>query len=108
MGSLLGSVCYQTSAEALDAYYSGKEPAFTPGAISYLSYFEKVDGDWTIIRESIETDGTVTSLSSAVAPVVTFPACDPAESFLDGMAIGWLIATAMVAAFAIRHLWNSR
>lgn len=108
MGSLVGSFCYQTSAEALDAYYSGKEPSYTAGSTSYLSYFEEVAGVWMIIRKSIASNGNVTDLNSSTAPAVVFPDCDPAANFLDGMTIGWLITAAMVSVYAIKFLWHSK
>lgn len=108
MGSLVGSYCYQSSAEALDGYYSAKEPSFTAGSTSYLSYFEKVAGVWTIVRKSIASNGNVTSLTSSTAPAVEFPACDPAGNFLDGMTIGWAIAAAMVSVYAIKFLWQAK
>ena len=108
MGSLLGSFCYQTNAEAVDAYYSGKEPSYTPGSTSYLSYFEEVAGVWMIIRKSIASNGSVTNLNSSTAPVVVFPDCDPTSNFLDGMTIGWAIASAMIAAYAVKWLWQAK
>lgn len=108
MGSLVGSFCYQTAAEAVDAYYSGKEPSYTAGSTSYLSYFEKVAGVWTIVRKSIASNGAVTNLTSSTAPALVFPDCDPSTNFLDGMTIGWMIAAAMVSAYAVKFLWHSK
>jgi len=108
MGSLVGSICYQSTAEATDAYYSAKEPSYTAGSTSYLSYFEKIAGTWTIVRKSIASNGSVTNLTSSTAPTLTFASCTPEEHFLDGMTIGWGIATAMIAAYCIKFLWNSK
>ena len=108
MGSLVGSYCYASSAEALDGYYSASEPVHTAGSTSYLSYYEKISGVWSILRQSIETDGTVTNLTTVVAPIPTFPTCDPASNFLDGMTLGWGIASAMIAAYAVKWLWQAK
>lgn len=108
MGSLVGTICYDSAADALDAYYMAKEPSYTAGSTSYLSYFEKPGADWLIIRKSIAANGNISDLSSVTAPAVTFPACDPAEQFLDGMEIGWAIAASIISVYAIKHLWNSR
>jgi len=102
MGSLLGSICYATSTEATDAYYSGKDPSYTAGTISYLSYFEKPSGTWEIVRKSIDSNGTITGLTSVTAPSLTFPTCDQSTSFIDGVTIGWGILAAMVAAYAFK------
>lgn len=108
MGSLVGTICYQSADLALDAYYAARGPSYTSGETSYLSYFEKAGSDWMIVRKSIASDGELTTLSSVVAPVVTFPDCNPSEQFLDGMTLGWSIAAAMVAAYAIKFLWNAK
>lgn len=50
-------------------------------------------------------DGTNYASVSAVVPVSIQPAnFDPEESFSDGMSLGWGVAAAMVAAWAIVHL----
>lgn len=50
-------------------------------------------------------DGTNYTPLSAVVPVSIQPAnFDPEESFSDGMSLGWGVAAAMVAAWAIVHL----
>lgn len=108
MGAFVGNVCYSTSAQALDAYYSAKAPDYTAGEVSYLAYPFKDGATWKIQRVSIAADGTETMLAAITAPDPGFPSCDPAESFIDGMTIGWMIAAAMIMAYAIRHLWESR
>lgn len=50
-------------------------------------------------------DGATYSAVSAVVPVSIQPSnFDPEESFSDGMSLGWGVAAAMVAAWAIVHL----
>ena len=100
MGALLKEKCYPSQAEAVDAFFSGKEPSYTAGATSYLSWFEKSGGGvWQIKRQSIDSTGTITNLTTSNATVPAFPACDEVASFNDGLTVGWGIATAMVLAW---------
>jgi len=99
MGALLGNQCFETNAQAVDAFFSSKDPSYTSGSTSYLSWFEKVGGVWQVKRQSISSTGTVTNLTSSDATIPTFPVCDPLASFTDGIALGWLIVGLMVAAY---------
>ena len=96
-GAVLGSVCYQSADAAIDAFYSGSAPSLTSGATSYLTEFVKESGVWLVKNWSINSSGTHTLVYSTAAVVPTFPECDPAESFLDGVSVGWGIAAALVA-----------
>lgn len=99
MGALLGTVCHPSQADAVDAYFSEQGPSFTAGATSYQSWFEKVSGTWQLKQQSITGAGVVTNLTSVNATVPTFPDCDELAPFNDGLTVGWLLATLMVAAW---------
>lgn len=101
-GALVRDQCLPSQAEALDAFYSATVPAYTAGTTSYMGEFVKVAGVWKIQRYSISSTGTVTTLTASNAPVITFPACDPTINFMDGVAIGWGIAAAIVVAFTFK------
>ena len=104
MGAQFSNRCYSTNAEAVDAFFLSQGPSYTAGGTSYQSWFEKVSGIWQIKRQSIASNGTITTLTSSNATQPTFPACSEAQPFLDGMTIGWGVAAAMCAAFSIRFL----
>lgn len=99
MGSLLGNVCFETNAQAVDAYYSGREVMQTAGSTSYRQWYEKEVGVWVLKRQSIASNGAVTNLANSTAPVPVFPVCDPQQSFTDGIALGWLLVGVMVLAW---------
>lgn len=101
MGSLFDGKCYTTASQAADAFFLSKEPSYTAGATSYLSYFEKPADTWLIVRKSIASNGTITNLTSSTAPVPTFPACDPLETFVDGQTVGWMIAGVLVLVWGL-------
>lgn len=103
-GSLFQGVCYSTNAQAADAFFLSEGPAFVSGSTSFLSWFEQAGGTWVIVRQSIAANGVVSALPSSVATVPVFPSCDVTETFFDGMAIGWGVAGAMVAAWVIKNL----
>lgn len=103
-GALVGSKCYASQVEGMDAYYSATVPATTSGNPSYVTGFLQVSGVWKVQRYSVDNTGVVSSLSISNAPVVSFPACDPAEHFNDGVVVGWGIAAAMIAAAAFKMM----
>lgn len=104
MGYNFNSTCYTTNAEAADAYFLSASPAFTSGSTSYLSWFEKVSNVWQIKRQSIAANGTVSNLNASTATVPAFPTCTQSQNFLDGVTLGWGVAAAMIAAFAVKFL----
>lgn len=104
MGYLFDGSCYQTQATAEAAYYSGQPMQETPGATSYRNFYKWSGTTWQHIGESIASNGAVTQLWAVTAAEASFPTCDPTESFFDGMALGWGVATAMVMAWGWLHL----
>lgn len=97
MGALLGSVCFNSQSEALDKFYSDAPVSVTAGTTSVTTYFEKVAGVWKL-KTSNDNAGTVTT-SESVAPVPTFPDCDPLQGFNDGQALGWAMAAVLVGVW---------
>lgn len=103
-GALLGDRCLPSQAEAVDGFFSGKDPSFTSGSTSYLSWFEKVGSVWQIKRQSIASDGTTTTLTASTATVPVFPVCDPGAGFSKGMELGSLIAVPVIIVYVIRRV----
>ena len=103
-GAVFEGRCYPSPDAAVDAYYSGAAPALSSGTTSYLTEFVKQSGDWHAKSWSIDSTGTHTLRYDVLAQVPTFQACDPAESFADGVTIGWGIGAAMVCAAAIKFM----
>lgn len=102
-GSLYSGRCYTSQPEAVDAYYSAAIPNVTAGATSYHVYFIKVAGNWLSVTSSKTEAGNWIAGTPVNASAPTFAACDSnTEQFLDGMAVGWAIAGAMVLAFGAR------
>lgn len=109
MGSFYDGKCYTTNSEAADAFFSSKEPSYTAGSTSYQSWYEKsVGGVWQIKRQSIASGGAITNLTTSNATVPTFTACDPSADFMDGVTIGWGVASAMVLVAAIKMMQRAK
>lgn len=104
MGALLGTICYPSQADAVNAYFSGKGPSFTVGETSFISWYEQVSGVWKIKRQSISSTGVVTNLTESIATLPTFPTCDETATFTDGLTVGWGIATVMVLAWGFSKI----
>lgn len=104
MGARLGDRCYNSNSDAADAFFTSQGVGYTSGTTSYLGWFEKNGGTWQINRQSIASNGTITNLTASTATVPTFPACNVMDNFSDGMLLGWGVAGAMLAAFAIKFI----
>lgn len=108
MGARVNDVCYATQAEALDAFYSGLPPVQLLAATSAYSTFVNVSGVWKLNKYAISSSGVWTLNHSSNVPVLTFPSCtvanDAATQFADGMELGWGVAAAMVASWAVWFL----
>lgn len=104
MGSRVGDRCFDTVSEASDQFFSSQAVGHSAGVTSYLSWFEKVGGVWYLKRESVASNGAVTSLGSSGATVPVFPACSVTDQFFDGMTIGWAVAGAMLLAYGVKLL----
>lgn len=100
-GALVGGRCFASQESAADVFYSSAAPSQTPGAITYLSEFVKVSGSWRLRRYQVDANGKVAVLSDATLLAKSFPPCDPAESFKDGMAVGWGVVAAMLLAWCV-------
>lgn len=103
-GAFVGEKCFNSQAEGLDYFYSNAAPAYTAGATSYASQYVKTAGVWKINRQSISSTGVITNLTASNAPVLTFPSCDPSGQYMDGIAVGWGIAAAVIAAVAFKAI----
>jgi len=100
-GDIHGDMCYPSQTDALNAYYSQIAPSQAPGTTSFVNEFVQVSGVWHLRQSSIDSSGTWTTRSTTPAPVIAFPACDPVEGFVDGVAVGWGIAAALIASASL-------
>lgn len=99
-GQLVDNVCYETAAEATNAYFSSQPVAnFVGTAASYQSVeFVLVGTVWNrALYTNTPTKKTLVSKTVAVPPV--FPACSsPNEMFNSGLTFGAaLVGTMMLA-----------
>lgn len=99
--SLVQNTCYPSVAAAVDAYFSMMPVAHTTGTTSYKLEYLQVAGAWNMRGTSIDNLGNATINYTVAATVPTFPNCDPTEAYFDGMAIGWGVVGAMVAALSV-------
>jgi len=102
MGALYKGLCYVTNDDAADAFYLSAAPALTAGGTSYLSWFQKVGSQWAVSSQSFSP--TASGVSTVALTVPSFPTCDPAQPFYDGMSVGWGVGGAIVAAWVVKNL----
>lgn len=97
-GHVVGSACVDVATSA-DAFFSTIAPATTPGLVTYYSQASKESGVWYL---KTYANGTLVTTSPLTAPA--FASCDTTANFFDGLALGWAVVAAMVAAYAVHLL----
>jgi len=100
-GFLFKGVCYPSLAEATGAHWTSNPAFMNPGSTSYISDFVWSGSAWVVNVYSV-SGGSLTLASSSALPALTFENCDTKANFDDGMLLGWGVAAAMVAAYAIK------
>lgn len=112
-GFSVGGLCFSTEVEALDAHYSALEPVAVSvsNTQTLIHAYTKANDVWSITTYSVNpASGAVSNLSSVSAPANVVGACttfnNPTENFTDGMTLGWAVAAAMIAAYAIRRIYK--
>lgn len=107
MGYRVGSSCYVSTNDALDAYYSSVPPVQAVTATGQVNLFTYSGGAWKMNSYSVSAAGAWTQRFSTNAPLVGFPVCDvPNDSttnFFDGMTLGWGVVLAMAIAWGYRE-----
>jgi len=103
MGYLTNGQCHESLANAGDSFFAGSPVGVSAGATSFLTWFEKVGGNWLVHRQSIDPSLVVTN-STVAATVPAFATCDPNELFFDGMTLGWFIAAVLLVVAGIKLL----
>lgn len=110
MGYVFGLQCYGDQQDAIDAYYSSiARHAQASGSNTVETYYQSCvscgyTSNWRRIVETFDSSGVQLSAVATEALVPTFPACDPAQNFLDGMTVGWGIGSAMLLVAAVMFM----
>lgn len=103
-GYLYKAQCFSTLADATAARWSDQEAGITAGTTSYLTDVQWSGTAWQLKRYTLSSTGALTLNTSTNLPALSFPSCDTATNFNDGMLLGWGVAAAMVAAYAVKFL----
>ena len=97
-GVIAAGRCVDASA-AVDLYYSSAGPSVAAGSTEFITQLERTASGWFAVTYS---GGSVVNTSTLQTPA--FAACDTAESFYDGLQVGWGVALVMVGAYAVHLL----
>lgn len=103
-GFLYKSQCFATLSDATAARWSDVQAQMTPGTTSYITDIQWSGTAWQMKRYTLSSTGALTLNTSTNMPVLAFPVCQTDQNFDDGMLMGWGVAAAMVAAFAIKFI----
>lgn len=98
MGSLYNNHCYENSQDATNAFFTASAPTIGPGNPAYLyNVFQWAgDSEWYVRKQNLTTGTYVDYWASPPS----FPACDPSETFVDGVIVGWGVVGALVIGWA--------
>lgn len=103
-GYLYQDQCYSTLAAATSAHWSSNPVFMTSGTTSYISDVSWSGTAWVINKYTLSSTGVLTLNSTTTAPALSFETCDTMDNFNDGLLLGWGVAAAMVAVFAIKSI----
>lgn len=105
-GAFYKGVCYENAAYATDALYSDVPPTFVAGPTEYMQTFYKLpSGAWQSLSFSKAPTATSwTFQAQANLPVHSFATCDPSTGFLDGVTVGWGVASVLAAVGALAFM----
>lgn len=99
-GSLHNQICYATSLDAANTYFASIPVSInvlSDGTVAKAGYFF-IAGQWKFKSSVFASNGAETVLFSTVQNTDFFPACDPLESFNDGVIIGGGLLLAVLTA----------
>lgn len=103
-GFLHQSQCFNTLADATAAHWSMNPAFITAGSTSYIADVIYSGTLWQVKKYTLSSAGALTLNSTTSLPALTFPTCETAQNFTDGMSLGWGVAAAIVAAWVIKNL----
>lgn len=103
-GALHGGTCFDTQAQAADAFYTSAPPqSYLINSSDYMRTFVYEATGWKT-KFYVLSGGQWQLQLTANAPVVTFPSCDPLEKFKDSMQLAWLVGACLLVGFAVKHI----
>ncbi len=105
MGALVGNKCFDTAADAADAYFSQTPPVLLTGG--YFWQFVKTASGWQLNYYKAATNGQ-TLITTTKVTIPAFPACNPAQSFSDGALVGSSLGAAIILIAAVKFLLKAR
>lgn len=97
MGYAVGVACYESQSEAEAVYFGGVPPAVSG---STVTQYQLDGGVWKLNRY----DSGSMVLQSSTTAVSSFPTCSNLDRTVDGIALGWLVAGVVMAAFGAKLL----
>ena len=111
-GWLEKGICFANQQDAVDMHFQAIPPTIneTSTKNSITSYVKQTNGVWTFNRVNISATGSQSQQYSITASAPFQAACenpnDPTSNFLNGMELGWCVATVMVVVFVIRRTYR--
>lgn len=101
-GFFTNGICFPTSQEAIDTYYQS-QPALLNDT-NIFNYVRQVDGSWVLSNTKlVDLTSTQIPLNALNLAPCESPT-DKTTSFMNGVELGWAVASAVVIAFVLRRL----
>lgn len=100
-GALYQGTCWPSASAATDVFYSHQPSADTAGSTSYRMAYVSAASVWYRNIYSRSGSGEWLLQHSQQLPDRYFPECNPAQSFLDGVTVGWGVGSVLIAVAAV-------
>lgn len=110
-GYFESGICYAEQQQAIDAHFQSIQPIFLNSTTSIKhEYIKQPNQSWNLVKTSYSSTGVATQNYSISAGTPLFSSCeipnDSTTNFLNGMELGWAVATVMVIVFCIRRTYR--
>jgi len=105
-------VCYAEQSQAIDTHFQAIQPAIThtPTETVKTQYVKQIDQTWVLVTQKLDSTGSITQSYSLTVAQPVFTECespnDKTTNFLNGMELGWAVATVMLIVFCIRRSYR--
>lgn len=102
-GYVQSGICYSTLTEAVDSHFQSVSPVVL--ASGSTVYFQKNVPLNLWQRVEVTAPPSIYKFTAVAVP--SFPPCDPASAYNDGMVLGWGVVFSMLAVVSFAQLYKA-
>jgi hypothetical protein len=103
-GFFSNGVCFPTVEQATDNYYQNLSSFGSTGSQAYIFQYVKTNGTWVLKRSNNDGFNSININLTPLSLLECESHTDTETQFLNGMELGWGVASVVVIAFVLRRL----